>query len=697
MKKHLFNVLWARKSQSKFLYHYIFSHTVQHEVDENESLTSNARNVIDQMITFLVEKDRDMNGVVLKKSAHKNNEKAHGIQYEVETIDPDTARLYLSKHHDHETGKDLKKLPAMERRAIEMNAEAMRTQSWIMNGMPIIFDEEGRLVDGRMRLEACILADTPFKTLVARNISADTLHTIDQHRRRTYDGVLEARGVLKGGQVRKVMSKLIRIENGILGKREIPIGWSRYDRVFSANPEILEAVKIAETKGGNILHSTSRSVLILMALKAGHEAKIHEFMEALANPEDHEPTHPAVMLINQIMTFRGQKITIDVDTILALSILAFNDFIDGKSVRKAYNWTPNYGKAFRGKKKADIDDWKAVRDHAPRNLGLPLVHGYPGIEEGKFDFTRERESYTGDMADLVRSGIGDTSDIYVQMQTITPEKAKYWLENLNSSNRKLQKNHYRMIANDIKNGNWMVNAQPICFAGNPFSKDSKESPRLLNGQHRLMACVEADIPIEIPIAVNIPEQSFATYDGQAKRLVTDKVRKGDARVLSSAAKILWRVEQGFPPNTPITPSATDLVTTIRNHPGLAEAFPEARKMASIATAGIMTYMIYRVTRDHKEIGEQFLKDLDSGEELRAGNPVIQARHDVIVQRKGGHRNEVLGILERAWLDYKKYKGIDAMEDNVAGPDLFSGFFDPVDEDASKEATTSGTEQISEKN
>lgn len=134
--------------------------------------------------------------------------------------------------------------PVEDKKAIARYAEAMKNGAWILNGQPIIFDENGKLIDGVQRLHACIQADTPFSTMVARNVRADTLHTIDQHRRRSYQGVLESRGVRNPGKVVRTMSKLIRIENGSLGREVLPISWSRYDRVLDANPEIVEACEI---------------------------------------------------------------------------------------------------------------------------------------------------------------------------------------------------------------------------------------------------------------------------------------------------------------------------------------------------------------------------------------------------------------------------------------------------------------------
>ncbi len=81
-----------------------------------------------------------------------------------------------------------------------------------MNGMPIIVDTDGRLIDGVQRLAAAVAANKSFRTFVASNVRADTLHTIDQYRRRAYHGTLEGRGIRNASAIVALMGRLIRME-----------------------------------------------------------------------------------------------------------------------------------------------------------------------------------------------------------------------------------------------------------------------------------------------------------------------------------------------------------------------------------------------------------------------------------------------------------------------------------------------------
>jgi hypothetical protein len=584
-----------------------------------------------------------------------------GIAFSVEEITPDVAGRILEGR--------LRPGAAEDPKAVATYAEIMRAGGWIMNGQPIVFDTEGHLVDGVQRLAAVVRSGVTITSLVARNVRADTLHTIDQHRRRSYTGVLESRGIRSAGPVMRTMSKLIRIENGALGREPMNISWSRYDRVLEANPEIHKAVEIAETNQGSALHSTARPVLAFMAIRAGKERKVREFLRATVDDSTYELNSPARMLSLQMKMAREQGHPFDVDTALALGILAFNDFSAGRTVNRHYVWKPDYGGALLDDK-GNPSNKKSLREKAPPNLGLPVVSDYPGLEEGHFDVAAETDEFGGRIAhDIIEGRRTDTGEEKVRILMVTPELARKWLSRFNRGNRKIQMNHVAMIKRDIQNENWMVNAQPICFHGDPLKAEDDDEARLLNGQHRLMACIQSELPIEVPIATNIPEEAFATYDIHAKRAIRRPGPRIDDRVLAAAARLQWKTDNGIPFTTRMSPSATEIKDTIDRHPGLVDCFPRARKMESLASAGVMTWLIYHVRQEDDALGDEFLNGLETGDLLEKGNPILSLRTAMIGQRGEKSRVDVLGVLLSGWESFKAWKEKKAAKEENREPSL----------------------------
>jgi hypothetical protein len=578
-----------------------------------------------------------------------------GITYRTEKITPERASRLIAT---------MDRTPPLDKKAVAHYAGVMRAGGWVENGQPIILDEHGVLMDGYHRLMACLEADTPFTTLVARGARRDTLHTIDQHRRRGFTGVLESRGVPHAGDVQRSLNKLIRIENGIFRKHEIPISWSRLDLVLDSNPELIEATKIAHDLPRGHIPAKARTPLIFMALKAGHGEKIRQFFRDMEDTNI-GADNPARMLdLNLQSIIENTSLrNVDPDVALALSIKAFNDYVASKKPKSIYSWKPDYGKATKLDSAGQPLSIRDVRQNAPANCGLPVMDGYPGIVNGKIaDTDTEMKSFSGETANMLIEAAQSGAKVKVRMVDVTPAMAQEWLDNYNTVNREIQKTHVNQIARDIKQGNWMVNAQPIAFHGNPLTKNGPA--RLINGQHRLKACIMADTPIEVPIAIDVPEEAFATYDTHMKRSKT--VHGGDSRVVKSAALLQWREDMQLPLRHRDRPTATEQEKTIDKHPQLIDYAAKVRlsdgmgqesRLDSFATGGVMTYFLYRIHREDEQLAEQFVNSLRTGANLEMDNPVRQLRSQASRDRKGAtrlNRYDALDLLLNGWDRYKKW-------------------------------------------
>lgn len=88
------------------------------------------------------------------------------------------------------------------------------------------------------------------------------------------------------------------------------------------------------------------------------------------------------------------------------------------------------------------------------------------------------------------------------VEVITPSVAAAYLEH-NTDNRRRNKGKIAFYADMMSNGEWEVNGESIKFAPNG---------RLLDGQHRLMACVQANVPFETVVIRDIEEKVFDTLD-----------------------------------------------------------------------------------------------------------------------------------------------------------------------------------------
>lgn len=103
------------------------------------------------------------------------------MQTIIETITPAKAEEYLA------TSKGNRPL---NKSAVRSYADSMLKGKWLLNGVPIIFDNKGCLIDGHHRLNAIIQSGIPVQTAVCRGVQSEVFTTIDQGRTKSLGQLL---------------------------------------------------------------------------------------------------------------------------------------------------------------------------------------------------------------------------------------------------------------------------------------------------------------------------------------------------------------------------------------------------------------------------------------------------------------------------------------------------------------------------
>jgi hypothetical protein len=540
-------------------------------------------------------------------------------RFSILTVTPETAASFLAM-----------KRPGAKRNqaAVAAYAQSMRSGEWILNGMPIILSLKGILLDGVQRLYACIEANTDFTTVLAENIPDDTVHTIDQQRRRSFTGVLETRGIPHPAAVANLLAKLIRYDDGSLTRGTSTPPWSRMERALEANRvELDTAVKFSFDHPARLLSEAIRTPLTFMGLRVDRTA-IRRFLDAIAHPERFKADEPGAMIRRRLVEGRADPARrIPAMTIFALCIKALNDTIHGTS-SDAYIWT---------------DTGQQIRPGEP----FPKLSGYAGLRE-----PTEASLGTDQRLRLMREAgeaPHDPGDYAMTVETIGPDRAETYLA-ANRGNRNIVQAHVASLARDIRNGQWMFNAQPICFS---------RSGRLLNGQHRLSAVLEASQPIEVLVMRGLPEEAFTTYDKQAKKApALDEMFEdfGDKALISATAVLLWRREL-LPEGEPnARPTSSEIRAVIRDHPELMRFRGFARKLMRYGRASALVYAAYRIMRGNPALGQVFLDRLETAANLPAGHMILRLRDRLIDLRKADQNTQIDEILA-VWDRFQKRPGI----------------------------------------
>lgn len=172
--------------------------------------------------------------------------------------------------------------------------------------------------------------------------------------------------------------------------------------------------------------------------------------------------------------------------------------------------------------------------------------------------------------------------------TITPSMAEKLLEG-NTNNRNISKLQVDRLAKDMKAGNWQFNGETIKVANDGT---------LLDGQHRLKACVISGTPFETAIVYDLPKNAIESIDTGRRRGDNDILKiKGfiSSRELVTVVKRLILAEQGVNPALAFESSKRSTITThdileyCESHPRSVEVIQKVKaKNATIKNLGITT-------------------------------------------------------------------------------------------------------------
>lgn len=103
----------------------------------------------------------------------------------------------------------------------------------------------------------------------------------------------------------------------------------------------------------------------------------------------------------------------------------------------------------------------------------------------------------------------------IKSVTVTPDQAKEWLKG-NKLNRPIRKSYVHKLAEAMKRGEWGITHQPIALANG----------RLLDGQHRLLALVDSQLPkLQMSVAYDADPATFDIIDVGINRSAADIFRE----------------------------------------------------------------------------------------------------------------------------------------------------------------------------
>jgi hypothetical protein len=203
-------------------------------------------------------------------------------------------------------------------------------------------------------------------------------------------------------------------------------------------------------------------------------------------------------------------------------------------------------------------------------------------------------------------------------------------------------------ARDMKAGRWILNGDPIRF---------DQDGHLVDGQHWLLAIIQADVPIQSFVVRDLAEEAFLTLDSGIKRTMSDELtfaQEKNAVALGAAIQQLMRYEEGIlDKGTTLKATRHEQKEALERHGGLRESVHYGQMTKRMLRHALGSTLHYLFSQKDPVLADTFFVKLAQGTNLKADDPIYLLRERLMKENmKGGNTRlmprEALALTIKAW-------------------------------------------------
>ena len=233
-----------------------------------------------------------------------------------------------------------------------------------------------------------------------------------------------------------------------------------------------------------------------------------------------------------------------------------------------------------------------------------------------------------------------SSGVKIERIVITPDIANAWLER-DAKNRKLQSHVISKYARDMKSGAWQVTGDAVRF---------DMHSNLLDGQHRLKACVQSDAPFETFVIYGLPPETQDVMDIGKLRSPADMftlMGLHNTNTLAGALRILVAERDGVRQKS-FALSSAEIKSAHSRHPKITRFLPTGGMLPKGIAPSQVGYLRYVGAEILKEphVAQSMFEVLRFGVPAYSGDPIHAYRERII--RVGDSKSLTIAKDSRWW-------------------------------------------------
>ena len=520
------------------------------------------------------------------------------IRCRVETVTPEVAGRWLAA---------IRRPRRLYPTTVNAFSREMAADAWKLNAAPIIFDDAGELLDGQLRLAACVQAGRAFRTLLVDGIKSEDFLSIDQFRRRKLKTILDLRSEASSLSLCSLLNGLHCYyfnPADIYLSRPSP---QELLRMLDARPSIrLDALYVRTIKGA--LSVAAAGALFHLGCRVD-EAYTRRFFAELGDDRLGERANPAVLLRQTVRQFDGVQRGHIRNELLALAIKAWNAGYGGRTIRHL--------------------EWRQ-RDPQER---LPALAGL-AADDGD-DLIRVRGAAEPAAA----------AALEVSVELVSPEMAAALLAN-SPVRRELSAKVVRRYADDMATGRWALNGQTLKIG---------RSGQLLDGHHRCNASLIAGCSFATIVARHVDDDIQDTLDlGSNRQYPLILYSRGETLPISlgAALRFLLKVSKEGGGDEP--PTNAELERTLLKYPAIRDSAHKAQvfKISKMLEGSAAIALHFSFSQQDAGRADTFFARLNDGAGLAPHSPILVLRERLIESQQSPttrlSRDDKIVLTIRAW-------------------------------------------------
>ena len=222
---------------------------------------------------------------------------------------------------------------------------------------------------------------------------------------------------------------------------------------------------------------------------------------------------------------------------------------------------------------------------------------------------------------------------------VTPTMCTTWLED-NPENRPLNQRHINQLARAMLQGDWDLNGESLKF-------DTEN--HILDGQHRMWACIESGVTFKTMIVKNLPRTTFDTIDTGRMRSAADVLTMNGEQNTTLLAGILKHIGRYYTGQMLTTYKITnkELECLLEKHPqtrDITTTLSRPGYRVRWCAPSILGTTWYLASSVNKKAADTFFTGLIFGVNLEKESPILTLRNKFIDVY--GHKGQTLSASEK---------------------------------------------------